>query len=173
MAGGVAIGSAAEAAGVTPGQRLVALSDPVNDGELWFIDGSERLQFVMDAIRSTRAYDMKIIFESEVSITKAAVDAARPSPPPEKQTVAQEQKEQRLQEKVTAADLAPKGSLPPPVKPREREDLYSDKWAGDEYVGDGFWNELTVGIAIFVAVPTVITVLATTTRGVLWDTATF
>lgn len=62
---GVAIGSAAEAAGVTPGQRLVALSDPVNDGELWFIDGSERLAFVVDAIRSTRKYDMTIVFESE------------------------------------------------------------------------------------------------------------
>jgi hypothetical protein len=40
LAAGVAIGSAAEAAGVTPGQRLVALSDPVNSGELWFITGS-------------------------------------------------------------------------------------------------------------------------------------
>ena len=153
----------------------MALSDPVNGGDLWFIDGSERLQFVMDAIRSTRAYDMKIIFETEISITKAAVDAARPPPPEPKE----EQRKQvgggqgQQREKVTAADLAPKGSLPPPVKPREREDLYSDKWAGDEYVGDGVWNELTVGIAIFVAVPAVITVLATTTRGVLWDRATF
>ena len=122
-----------------------------------------------DAIRSTRAYDMKIIFETEVSVTKAAVDAFRPPPPPDQQ---QQEVEQR--EKVSAADLAPKGSLlPPPVKSREREDLYSDKWAGDEYVGGEFWNELTVGIAIFVAVPTIITVLATTTRGVLWDTATF
>ena len=74
---GVAIGSAAEAAGVTPGQRLVALSDPVNDGELWFIDGTERLAFVNDAIRSTRAYECTVVVESEVSVTKAAVDAVR------------------------------------------------------------------------------------------------
>ena len=58
---GVAIGSAAEAAGVTPGQRLVAVSDPVNDGELWFIDGTERLAFVNDAIRSTRAYECTVV----------------------------------------------------------------------------------------------------------------
>lgn len=165
---GVAVGSAAEAAGVTPGQRLVALSDPVNDGDLWFIDGSERLAFVMDAIRSTRAYDMQIVFESEVSITQEMVDRYRP---PSEDDVA---KREAQRQKVKAEDLAPRGSMPPPTqKRREREDLYSDNWAGDEYVGGGFWNELTVGIAIFVAVPTVITVLATTTRGVLWDTATF
>ena len=77
---GVAIGSAAEAAGVTPGQRLVAVSDPVNDGELWFIDGTERLAFVNDAIRSTRAYECTVVVESEVSVTKAAVDAVRGPP---------------------------------------------------------------------------------------------
>jgi|AntAceMinimDraft_12_1070368.scaffolds.fasta_scaffold27870_2 hypothetical protein len=62
---GVAIGSAAEAAGVTPGQRLVALSDPITAGQLWFLGGTERLAFVLDAIKSTRAYEMTIIFESE------------------------------------------------------------------------------------------------------------
>jgi hypothetical protein len=30
------------------------------------MDGSDRLAFVNDAIRSTRAYDMTIIFESRV-----------------------------------------------------------------------------------------------------------
>ena len=45
---------------------LVAVSDPITEGELWFLDGSERLAFVNDAIRSTRAYDMTIIFESRV-----------------------------------------------------------------------------------------------------------
>ena len=44
---GVAIGCAAETAGVVPGQRLVALSDPINKGELWFLDGTERLAFVL------------------------------------------------------------------------------------------------------------------------------
>ena len=51
---------------------------------------------------------------------------------------------------MTAADLAPPGpaSAPsPPPKKRDREDLYSDNWNGDEFVGGGFWNELTVGEA--------------------------
>ena len=77
---GVAIGSRAEAAGVVPGQRLVALSDPVNDGDLWFLDGTERLAFVQDAIRSTRQYECTIVLESEVTVTKEAVDAVRPPP---------------------------------------------------------------------------------------------
>ena len=81
---GVALGSAAEAAGVVPGQRLVALSDPVNDGDLWFLDGTERLAFVLDAIRSTRQYSTTLVFESEVSVTKEMVDRARPPPKEEK-----------------------------------------------------------------------------------------
>ena len=161
---GVAIGSSAEAAGVVPGQRLVALSDPVNDGELWFLDGTERLAFVQDAIRSTRQYECQIVFESEVTITKALVDKVRPPAPEE---------EQRENPKPRATPEQLGFERPPPQERREREDLYSDKWAGDEYVGDGFWNELTVGIAIFVAVPAVITAAATLGRGTLWDTGGF
>ena len=161
---GVAIGSAAEAAGVTPGQRLVALSDPVNDGELWFIDGTERLAFVNDAIRSTRAYECTVVVESEVSVTKAAVDAVRPP------TDEERERDEQRRRNAAKADL---GVPPaPPQKKREREDLYSDNWAGDEYTG-GTWNELTVGIAIFVAVPALILTLGVTTRGVLWDTGGF
>ena len=164
---GVALGSAAEAAGVVPGQRLVALSDPVNDGDLWFLDGTERLAFVLDAIRSTRQYSCTLIFESEVSITKEMVDRARPPPKEEKEQGAQKQQTPR----ATPEQLG--FERPPPVERREREDLYSDKWAGDEYVGDGFWNELTVGIAIFVAVPGIITLVATLGRGTLWDKPMF
>ena len=93
---GVAIGSAAEAAGVTPGQRLVAVSDPVNDGELWFIDGTERLAFVNDAIRSTRAYECTVVVESEVSVTKAAVDAVRG--PPSDEVRERDEQRRRLEE---------------------------------------------------------------------------
>jgi hypothetical protein len=170
---GVAIGSAAEAAGVVPGQRLVALSDPVNDGELWFLDGSERLAFVLDAIRSTRQYSCTLIFESEVSVTKEMVDKARPAPVKEalKVPTSSPSPKTQPQPRVTPQQLG--FERPPPVERREREDLYSDKWAGDEYVGDGFWNELTVGIAIFVAVPAVITLIATLGRGTLWDKPMF
>ena len=162
---GVAIGSAAEDAGVTPGQRLVAVSDPVNDGELWFIDGSERLAYVTDAIRSTRAYECTVIVESEVSVTKDAVDAVRPPDDDEKE---------RMEQRKRVAAKADLGVAPaPPQKKREREDLYSDNWAGDEYIGGGTWNELTVGIAIFVGVPALILTLGVGTRGVLWDTGGF
>ena len=167
---GVAIGSAAEAAGVVPGQRLVALSDPVNDGDLWFLDGSERLAFVLDAIRSTRQYECTLIFESEVSVTKEMVDAVRP-PEPTKETATASAAAEKQKPKVTPAQLG--FDRPPPQEKREREDLYSDNWAGDEYVGTGFWNELTVGIAIFVAVPGVITLVATLGRGTLWDKPMF
>ena len=163
---GVAIGSRAEAAGVVPGQRLVALSDPVNDGDLWFLDGTERLAFVQDAIRSTRQYECTIVLESEVTVTKEAVDAVRP------------RRGRRLGPRRGRRRRGPprSSSAPPrpaPAERREREDLYSDKWAGDEYVGDGFWNELTVGLAIFIAVPAVITAVATVGRGTLWDKPMF
>lgn len=163
---GVAIGSRAEAAGVVPGQRLVALSDPVNDGDLWFLDGTERLAFVQDAIRSTRQYECTIVLESEVTVTKEAVDAVRPPPREETRPEARAAPPRATPEQLGFA-------RPPPAERREREDLYSDKWAGDEYVGDGFWNELTVGLAIFIAVPAVITAVATVGRGTLWDKPTF
>ena len=163
---GVAIGSRAEAAGVVPGQRLVALSDPVNDGDLWFLDGTERLAFVQDAIRSTRQYECTIVLESEVTVTKEAVDAVRPPPREETRPEARAAPPRATPEQLGFA-------RPPPAERREREDLYSDKWAGDEYVGDGFWNELTVGLAIFIAVPAVITAVATVGRGTLWDKPMF
>ena len=118
---GVAIGSSAEAAGVGP-PGVVALSDPVNDGELWFLDGTERLAFVQDAIRSTRQYECQIVFESEVTITKALVDKVRPPAPEE---------EQRENPKPRATPEQLGFERPPPQERREREDLYSDKWAGD------------------------------------------
>ena len=105
------------------------------------------------------------MFESEVSITKEMVDRARP-PPKEEKEPAQKQPPRATPEQLGF-------ERPPPVERREREDLYSDKWAGDEYVGDGVWNELTVGIAIFVAVPAIITLVATLGRGTLWDKPMF
>ena len=73
-------------------------------------------------------------------MTKAIVDASRP---PKQSASDQAAVEQR--DKVTAADLAPPGPGSAPPKKRDREDLYSDNWQGDQFVGGGFWNELTVG----------------------------
>lgn len=56
------------------------------------------------------------------------------------------------------------------MKPgRERDDLYTDNWEGDQYVGSG-WNELTVGIAVAVGVPIIGLGFAAATYGKLWGT---
>ncbi len=93
---------------------------------------------------------MTLIFESEVSVTKEMVDKVRPTPT-EVQAQAQQAQPKAGTAKVTPQQLG--FDRPPPQEKREREDLYSENWEGDEYVGTGFWNELTVGIAIFVGVP--------------------
>jgi len=50
---------------------------------------------------------------------------------------------------------------------KERKDLYSDNWDGDEYKGGGF-NILTVLILLFVGVPVVGLLFAYQSYGVLW-----
>lgn len=50
----VAPGSTAEAAGLRPGQRLIALSDPVRQQELWQLNERASLRFVRDAFRMRR-----------------------------------------------------------------------------------------------------------------------
>jgi len=162
---GVARESDCERCGVVPGQRLRALTNPVDKSKLWVVGDTERLAFVKDAIRSTRAEEMVLVLEKEVSVTSEMVRAAMTE-------------EEREEEALAAARAKVRNETPAGrrvdkdgKKIEDRPDLYSEKWQGDEYVGDGFWNELTVGIAIAVAVPLVIVVLAATTRGTLWDTA--
>eukprot|EP00468_Gymnochlora_sp_CCMP2014_P010213 CAMPEP_0167754908 /NCGR_PEP_ID=MMETSP0110_2-20121227/8533_1 /TAXON_ID=629695 /ORGANISM="Gymnochlora sp., Strain CCMP2014" /LENGTH=123 /DNA_ID=CAMNT_0007640843 /DNA_START=10 /DNA_END=378 /DNA_ORIENTATION=- len=50
---------------------------------------------------------------------------------------------------------------------REREDLYSDSWAGDEYRGSSF-NILTVLILVSVGAPIIGVTFALATYGKLW-----
>ncbi len=161
---GVARESDCERCGVVPGQRLRALTNPVDKSKLWVVGDAERLAFVKDAIRSTRAEEMVLVLEKEVSVTSEMVKAAMTEEEREEEALAAARAKARNE--TPAGRRADNGR-----KIEDRPDLYSDKWQGDEYVGDGFWNELTVGIAIAVAVPLVIVVLAATTRGTLWDTA--
>eukprot|EP00242_Pyramimonas_sp_CCMP2087_P010082 CAMPEP_0198206712 /NCGR_PEP_ID=MMETSP1445-20131203/10248_1 /TAXON_ID=36898 /ORGANISM="Pyramimonas sp., Strain CCMP2087" /LENGTH=138 /DNA_ID=CAMNT_0043879501 /DNA_START=56 /DNA_END=472 /DNA_ORIENTATION=- len=50
---------------------------------------------------------------------------------------------------------------------RERKDLYTDNWDGDEYKGGGF-NILTFLIILFLGVPALGLLFAYTSYGVLW-----
>ncbi len=184
---GVAFDSEAEQKGIKPGMRLVAITDPVDKSEMWQIPKNVTFVRAMDAIRSTRAYDIQLTFEKEQSITREMVEYAKAL-----QAGDEEEEERRQIEEdeirrammsgasSSSAAASPSASAPnnnnnnqriarPSQGEKERPDLYSDKWQGDEYVGDGPWNELTVGLVIAVAVPLLITVIAAATNGVLWN----
>ena len=178
---GVAFDSEAERQGVKPGMRLVAITDPVDKNEMWQMPKNVTFVRAMDAIRSTRAYDIQLTFEKEQSITREMVEYAKALSAGD-----DEEEEEDFSRTMMASSATSTSSRREPVSstPRgpsrrinrptsqgekERPDLYSDNWQGDEYVGTGTWNELTVGLAIAVAVPLVITVFAAATNGVLWN----
>ena len=184
---GVAFDSEAERKGIKPGMRLVAITDPVDKAEMWQIPKNVTFVRAMDAIRSTRAYDIQLTFEKEASITREMVEYAKALQAGDEE---EEERKQIEEDEIRRAMMASSSSssppsssvAPPSTKPpskariprpsqgeKERPDLYSDKWQGDEYVGTGPWNELTVGLAIAVAVPLLITIVAAATNGVLWN----
>ena len=74
---GVAFDSEAERKGIKPGMRLVAITDPVDKAEMWQIPKNVTFVRAMDAIRSTRAYDIQLTFEKEASITREMVEYAK------------------------------------------------------------------------------------------------
>ena len=178
---GVAFDSEAEKQGVKPGMRLVAITDPVDKNEMWQMPKNVTFVRAMDAIRSTRAYDIQLTFEKEQLITREMVEYAKALSAGD-----DEEEEEDFSRTMMASSATSTSSRREPVSstPRgpsrrinrptsqgekERPDLYSDNWQGDEYVGTGTWNELTVGLAIAIAVPLVITVFAAATNGVLWN----
>ena len=87
-----------------------AMTDPVDKNQMWTLNGTERMEFVRDAIRSTRAYDFTLVLDAQPTVTKAMVDAARPAPVEE--------------------DEAPPPPPPKSVEKVDREDLYTDNWWG-------------------------------------------
>jgi len=75
----VAIGSPAESKGIKPGQRLVAVSDPVQgSGVMWSIEENSSIRFLVDAIRLSRSPTTVIIVE-DPDPTKPAPTVTRPS----------------------------------------------------------------------------------------------
>lgn len=56
----VAIESAAEAAGIRPGQQLLALSDPIRAEDVWTLNERASLRYVRDAIRMRRTAFIKL-----------------------------------------------------------------------------------------------------------------
>lgn len=147
----VGINSASEEAGVVPGQVLRAISHPTDKGELWNITGTERLRYVRDAIGIRRpGEELELLLEREPYVTADDVNAA---------------------EGPTENDTAPATPAPLMGMPeRERDDLYSDNWDGDEYKGSNF-NELTVGLGIAIATPVIGLLIAAATYGKLWGTS--
>ena len=184
---GVAFDSEAERKGIKPGMRLVAITDPVDKAEMWQIPKNVTFVRAMDAIRSTRAYDIQLTFEKEASITREMVEYAKAlragdEEEEERKQIEEDEIRRAMMTSSSSSSSSSSSVAPPSTKPpskariprpsqgeKERPDLYSDKWQGDEYVGTGPWNELTVGLAIAVAVPLLITIVAAATNGVLWN----
>jgi hypothetical protein len=59
----VAPGSEAEAAGVRPGDRLRALSDPVRESEMWAVGARPSLPRIRDAVRMRRSATVRLALE--------------------------------------------------------------------------------------------------------------
>jgi len=90
-------------------------------------------------------------------------------------------KEEKVKEEAAEKSAAKDGPFTAAGNPKQlisgtdkvdRPDLYSDQWDGDKYVGSG-WNELTVGLAIAIAVPVLGLVFALATKGTLWGVVSF
>eukprot|EP00976_Prorocentrum_cordatum_P087263 1186835-Prorocentrum_minimum.AAC.5 len=140
---------------------LRELTDPVKKGEMWVLSDKEKLRFVKDAINTTRVYDFALTFDKVPTITAEMVAAATPEP---------EEEEEEASPYVDGRY----GSAAAPQKKDivDRPDLYSDQWEGDKYVGSG-WNELSVGLAIAIAVPVIGLIFALSTKGTLWGVMSY
>ena len=72
----VAEGSAAEAAGVRPGMRLLKISDPVRLNELWELGERSSLKYVQDAVRLRRGGTIALVLAPPAAGSAAAAPAA-------------------------------------------------------------------------------------------------
>lgn len=131
---GVARDSSAEQCGIVPGQRLRALTNPVDKEAMMFLGDGQRLAFVKDAVRSTRLEELTFILEKEISVTQEMVAAAMSEEEREEEAMRAERARVKNETPTRRTDREGK-------KIKDRPDLYSDKWEGDEYTGS-FWNEL-------------------------------
>lgn len=157
---GVAVDCEAGKQGLEPGMVLRALSDPVKKGEVWVLTDNEKLRFVKDAINTTRQYDFALTFDKDPTITMEMVAAAKA------ESEADTEEAPYVDGRYGSAAGPQKKDLV------DRPDLYSDQWEGDVYVGSG-WNELSVGLAIAIAVPVIGLIFALSTKGTLWGVVSF
>jgi len=173
---GVASGSEVAEAGVMPGQILRAVSDPIKKDEMWVLSDAERLRFVKDAINTTRNYAVTLVFELESKITAEMIGTATPEE--EADGSGNGAADTGAGAGAVSSEVAPQvqqsqwDNGPMSQGEKERPDLYSKDWRGDEYVGSN-WNELTVGLGIAILVPVLGLAFAFSTRGVLWDTVPY
>jgi len=76
----VAAGSEAEREGVVPGARLLALSDPIREGEVWEVGArpgaTPSLGRIRDALRMRRSRTVRLVFETRRETAAAAAAAA-------------------------------------------------------------------------------------------------
>jgi len=152
----VGMQSNAEQGGIIPGQVLRAMSHPTATGEMWELTGEERLRYVRDGINLRRSSEVTLVFDKQPSVTAADAEAFA--------ALSRDEDEEEVQLPVSQPRRR--------VQARDREDLYTDNWDGDQYKGSG-WNELTVGLAIAVAVPVIGLGFAAATYGSLWGTSSY
>lgn len=60
----VAEGSEAFAQGLRPGQRILSVSDPIRNTEMWEVDGRTSLRYVRDALKMRRAPTLNLVVEA-------------------------------------------------------------------------------------------------------------
>ncbi|KAG1679169.1 hypothetical protein FOA52_000525 [Chlamydomonas sp. UWO 241] len=76
---GVLEGSEADKAGIVPGQKLLAVSDPIRPGEMWSCGDRPSLRFVKDTFTATRNKTIQIELSAKPLFTAASLVA--PPPP--------------------------------------------------------------------------------------------
>ena len=102
-------GSAAAAAGVKPGQQLLAVSDPIRRGEFWQINGQSSLRYVRQAIAMRVADSIALQLTAQpIPEWRRAVEAARAA------------------DRAAAAALTPAAQGAPPRGGQQQDDLLSN-----------------------------------------------
>ncbi|GAX83782.1 hypothetical protein CEUSTIGMA_g11207.t1 [Chlamydomonas eustigma] len=69
---GVLEGSQADKAGIVPGQKILSISDPIRQGEMWSMGDRPSLRFFKDTLQAMRNKEVAI------ELSKAALYSARP-----------------------------------------------------------------------------------------------
>lgn len=106
-------GSAAAAAGVRPGQQLLAVSDPIRRGEFWQINGQSSLRYVRQAIAMRVADTIALQLTAQpirewrraVEASRAAQRAAASALTPQPQLAADQPQDDDLLSNIVRASI--------------------------------------------------------------------